>query len=104
MPRPGRTTARGYGWDHQQAAARLKADMRDGQPCARCGQPMYRAQLHRIDADHRSRPRVLGGTLPDALAHSRCNRRHGAQLGNHLRGARRRTAGRQAPTRDLPQW
>lgn len=103
MPRPGTTTARGYGWAHQQEAARLKREMRDGQPCARCGRPMYRSQLRRIHADHHSRPRVLGGTLPDALSHDTCNLRHGARLGNALRGRRRR-GGHPAPRQPLPRW
>lgn len=76
MPRHGTTTQRGYGPEHQAAARKLKAAMRDGDPCCRCGQPMYRWQLtldrndiRGIDADHHELARALGGQLPDALAH-----------------------------------
>lgn len=100
MPRRGNTTQRGYGAPHNRKAAELKAGLRDGQPCCRCGGPMYRWQLALgandpggIDADHRARARVLGGALPDALAHRSCNRRAGAILGNKLRGQARHRAG-----------
>lgn len=106
MPRPGSATQRGYGAEHQAAARRLKADLRDGDPCCRCGGPMYRWQLdldrhdiRGIDADHHGQARVLGGAVPDALAHRRCNRRAGAVLGNRLRGRRPRPA-----RRSLPAW
>jgi hypothetical protein len=107
MPRPGTTAERGYGAEHAAEARRLKAAMRDGDPCCRCGGPMYRWQLKLdrndidgIDADHHGQARALGGRLPDALAHRRCNRRAGARLGNRLRGAARRP--RRA--RELPEW
>lgn len=106
MPRRGTTTERGYDGEHQRAARRLKAELVDGDPCCRCGGPMYRAQLDvdrndidGIDADHFERARALGGALPDALAHRRCNRRAGAVLGNQMRGA----TGRRARPR-LRQW
>lgn len=83
MPRPGGTTARGYGHDHQRMRARLLRDMSDGDPCCRCGEPMYREQD--LDADHYSQPRAFGGELPDALAHRSCNRSHGASMGNRMR-------------------
>lgn len=109
MPRPGSTAERGYGPEHQAEARRLKAALRDGDPCCRCGRPMYRWQLavdrndiRGIDADHRRKARALGGGLPDALAHRRCNRQAGARLGNRLRGLARR------PLRVLsshpPEW
>lgn len=97
MPRPGTARQRGYDAAHDRAARRLKAAMRDGDPCCRCHGPMYRWQLdlnrhdmRGIDADHFERARAMGGELPDALAHRRCNRSAGATLGNKLRGARRR--------------
>lgn len=103
-----------YGAEHRAAARRLKAAMRDGDPCCRCGQPMWRWQLaldrhdiRGIDADHYRQARAHGGHLPDALAHRRCNRSAGATLGNRLRGARRRgqRVGPPAqPARELPQW
>jgi hypothetical protein len=108
MPRHGNTAARGYDARHQATARALKAALRDGDPCCRCAGAMYRWQLaldrndpNGIDADHYSLERALGGDLPDALAHRRCNRSAGATLGNHLRGRARR-----APTQPypLPEW
>jgi len=105
MPRPGTTTQRGYGTDHDREARRLKAEMRDGDACCRCGGPMWRWQLELgrhdirgIDADHYSQARAQGGALPDALAHRRCNRRAGAQLGNRMRGQGR------AARKPLREW
>lgn len=102
MPRPGSSTDRGYGHAHRKRTAELKQQMTDGQPCARCGKPMWRSQLNQIHGDHVGRARVLGGILPDALSHARCNTSHGAKLGNRLRGARRRVTG--TTRRALPQW
>lgn len=93
MPRPGSGSAR-YGHAHRRQVAWLKSRMRDGDPCCRCGRPMYRGQA--LDGDHHQTPLAFGGVLPDALAHASCNRRAGAILGNRLRGARRRGARRQA--------
>lgn len=109
MPRHGSTQHRGYGAAHQRRARELKAAMHDGDPCCRCGAPMWRWQLtvsrndiRGIDADHHKQARALGGGLPDALAHRRCNRSAGASLGNRLRGQRRpRRAARPA---ELPEW
>lgn len=111
MPRPGNTTERGYGHAHRTRAAQLKADMRDGQPCARGGEPMYRWQLglprghpRSIHADHHGTPRALGGDLPDALTCAHHNQQHGARLGNHLRGlARRRGRSGGATRRGTPR-
>lgn len=103
MPRPGSAAQRGYGAEHAKRRAQLAADLVDGDPCCRCGQAMYRWQLdvarndmRGLDADHYMQARALGGGLPDALAHRRCNRSAGATLGNRLRGARVK------PT--LPVW
>jgi hypothetical protein len=76
----------GLGSAHEAARIALLAAMRDGDPCARCGQPMHLAD--ELDADHVSTPRALGDprALPDALSHASCNRRHGARLGLALRG------------------
>lgn len=72
---------------HQRARRRLLAKLRDGDPCCRCHQPMYRAQAADLDADHYTRPAVLNpGAEPDALSHKSCNRRHGALLRLHLAG------------------
>ena len=108
MPRRGTTSERGYDHRHKAAARRLKAELVDGDPCCRCGGPMYRWQLdvgrndmRGLDADHHAQARVLGGDLPDALCHRRCNRSAGATLGNQLRGRARRPT---PPPPRLKQW
>jgi hypothetical protein len=117
VPRPGTTTQRGYGAAHAARARELKAAMRDGQPCGRGGEPMYRWQLdlprghpRSIHADHLGTPRALGGDLPDALTCAHHNQQHGARLGNRLRGAARRgrspgaPRGRGRTSGPLPAW
>lgn len=102
MPRPGGRNERGYNAAHRRRARQLKANMHDGDPCARCGGPMYRADLARIHADHVDTPLAEGGTLPDALSHGSCNERHGA----YLKAARARGVhgpGPRAPA-PLPTW
>lgn len=85
--RRGTTASRGYGADHQRAARRLKAELVDGDPCCRCGQPMYRQQLEvgrldlqGIDADHHD-TNARDDEPPDALSHRLCNRRAGGLKG-----------------------
>lgn len=104
MPRHGTSATRGYGHAHRTRTRQLKDAMRDGDPCCRCQRPMYRAELPHIDGDHHGRARILGGELPDALAHRSCNRSAGATLGNRLRGARRRAMRLTTSSRDLPRW
>lgn len=87
MPRPGSSTARGYNHAHRKQRTLLLKHMRDGDPCCRCGQPMFRTQA--LEADHLGQAVALGGQLPDALAHASCNRSAGARLGNQLRKLRR---------------
>lgn len=63
----GSTTARGYGWEHQQARAAAQAAFVEGSPCPRCEEPMLSTQP--LDLDHRDdRDGYLG------LAHRSCNR------------------------------
>jgi hypothetical protein len=66
----GRTVARGYGAEHRKLRAKLIAALVDGQPCARCGQPMWRAQARWLDLGHVDwdRRKYWG------LEHRRCNR------------------------------
>ncbi|SFO14354.1 Recombination endonuclease VII [Actinomadura madurae] len=71
----GDTTSRGYGWRHQQARRIALANMEPGQPCARCGQPMSRAEP--LDLDHTDDRAGYRG-----LAHRSCNRSAGAAKGN----------------------
>ena len=107
--RKGTTKQRGLSGHHQSHGKQLKANLRDGTPCWRCGFPMYRWQ--KLDRDHVT-PRALGGTDgPAVLAHARCNRSAGARLGNAMRGqAKAASRGRQlrpslpVPLRTSRQW
>jgi hypothetical protein len=76
------TTRKGLGWIHQQARKRALAAMPEGQPCARCGRPMYHAQ--QLDLDHFP-GRMFGGTQEMRLSHARCNRRAGGRIGGRIR-------------------
>lgn len=62
-----KSTERGYGWDHQKARQRFLAEMQEGDPCARCGDPMVTTEP--LDLDHNDdRTGYLG------LSHRSCNR------------------------------
>ena len=70
----GNTTARGYGAVHQRARKAALRAMRDGDPCARCGGPMFKSQaLHLDHTDDR--------TGYNGLVHARCNRLAAARKG-----------------------
>lgn len=70
----GSTAVRGYGQSHQIRRKYLIDHMTDGQPCGRCGLPMYRADAGNLDADH-SDPRALNpNSVADRLLHRGCNR------------------------------
>jgi len=89
----GTTTQRGLGYTHQAHKKKLLAALRPGQPCPRCGEPMWPHQP--LDRDHTT-PRALGGKdSRGVLSHAHCNRSAGARLGNRLRGLR----GQQQPRR-----
>jgi hypothetical protein len=78
----GTTAQRGLGAPHVADLKRLKAMHRDGDPCWRCGKPMYKWQA--LERDHII-DRALGGADgPAVLAHMECNRAAGARLGNKL--------------------
>lgn len=82
----------GLGADHAADKRRLLAALRDGDPCWRCGQPMYLWQ--NLDRGHII-SRALGGAGgPAALEHASCNRSAGARLGNVLRQQSGRPADR----------
>lgn len=86
MPRPGRTTTqRGYGYDHQQArtAALTHLASHPGQPCTRCGQPMYIDEAMYLDLDHTDDRTTYRG-----LAHRSCNRRAGQAVAQQRRRTR----------------
>ncbi len=69
---------------HKAERKRQLAAFTDGQPCPRCGQPMYRRQD--LDLGHVV-ARAIGGTLSDGtrLEHRRCNRQAGGRLLGQLR-------------------
>jgi hypothetical protein len=88
----GTTAQRGLGAPHVADKKRLKALLRDGDPCWRCGQPMYKWQA--LERDHVV-DRALGGAQgPAVLAHQSCNRSAGAKLGNQLQPRAILAAGR----------
>ena len=88
----GTTEQRGLGTVHRTDKDRLKTLLRGGEPCWRCGQPMYKWQ--ELDRDHIV-DRALGGTQgPAVLAHASCNRSAGATLGNQLQPRTITAAGR----------
>lgn len=87
--------ARGYPYSHRALRKKLLAEMRDGDPCGRCGLPMDKADPSKIDLGHADDLAVVGKTHNPVrrLEHSRCNRGAGAALGNRLRGQRRANRG-----------
>jgi hypothetical protein len=88
----GTTAQRGLGAEHQADRKRLLKQLRDGDPCWRCGQPMYKSQP--LDRDHVI-DRALGGAQgPAMLAHRWCNRAAGARLGNQMHSRTITAAGR----------
>lgn len=81
MPRvSGSAAQRGYGPAHQAERARRLRLWKPGDPCARCGQPMY-GPVSRIDLGH-DHANVNGGYL--GLEHAACNRADGAARGNRM--------------------
>ncbi|MEU5549217.1 hypothetical protein ABZ738_05560 [Micromonospora sp. NPDC047793] len=80
----GTTTQRGYGWAHQQARTRALHQLHDGQPCPRCGKPMYRSEAKLLDLDHTDDRRTYRG-----LAHRTCNRSAGQAIAQQRMRTRR---------------
>jgi hypothetical protein len=76
----GTTTERGYGHQHQAERKRRLARWRPGDPCARCGRPMYGPPAL-IDLGH-----TTDRTAYTGLEHRHCNRGEGARRGNRMRG------------------
>src|SRR6266702_1480996 len=63
-----------YGYDHVLLRRELLAELQDGDPCARCGESMFRTQtLHLDHTDDRT------GYL--GLSHAECNIRAASRLG-----------------------
>lgn len=84
MPKPGQTTARGYGWAHQKARASWRPVVdAGGVVCARCGRPI--APGSPWDLGHTADRQAYTG--PE---HMRCNRQDGGRRGNRVRWAARR--------------
>lgn len=79
MPRPGSTTARGYGFDHRRLRLAL-LPYAYGQPCPRCDKVMLPGQA--LDLGHTDDRSAYTG-----IEHARCNRQAGAVKGH----TRRRT-------------
>jgi hypothetical protein len=86
-----------YGAAHRTARQRALDAMTDGEPCWRCGRPMFRyppsralAWMARLDYDH-VRAVMFTGAPGGAcrLAHARCNRAAGARLTTAIRRAKR---------------
>ncbi|MGZ4560252.1 MAG: hypothetical protein ACXVXJ_04655 [Mycobacteriaceae bacterium] len=75
------TAARGYGTAHVQARKAALARLRDGDPCVRCGGPMYHGQVLHLDHDDHDRTKYLG------LAHARCNTAAGGRASGRARRA-----------------
>lgn len=103
----GTTTQRGLGAPHQADIRRLRATLQDGEPCWRCGQPMYHWQA--LDRDHLTARALGGANGPAVLAHASCNRSAGARLGNRMRGSRKAATAAARPPATTPlrtsrQW
>jgi hypothetical protein len=78
MPRVANTSARDYGFPHQQLRRMLLANWQPGDKCAICGLPMWSRWAfnaktgNRVRAIDLAHDRVNGGYL--GLSHRRCNR------------------------------
>ena len=107
-----KTTEKGLGWHHQQAAQALKRKHKDGSPCDWCGRPRWLEPTRNWDydpqkptrgngvlqADHSgmSRSEALRRGVPvpppDRLLHAECNRQRGAGGNDHLAATNRQSA------------
>jgi hypothetical protein len=90
--RKANTTARGLGWRHQQAVARLKDHHRDGTRCWWCDKPMYLEAVRNWDGralagDHSVPRSQMAGSLADRLLHATCNEQRGDGRHDHERPA-----------------
>ena len=108
MPRyQGKTSERGYGSGHQALRNRLLAAWKPGQPCARCGQPMwqrwtldsYGRRVSAIDLGHADDRRSYTG-----LEHRACNRRDGQRKTTAINRARGGLTPRQVAAVRARQW
>lgn len=74
MPKPGSTSARGYGADHQRLRKRL-LPLAYGTTCWRCGETMWPWQV--LDLGH-----TEDRTAYTGIEHASCNRAAGARKGH----------------------
>ena|SRR5215471_933994 len=86
---PGYTTTHGWGSVHQKLAAAALAVWQPGDPCTRCGLPMW--QRWTITPTGRKVSAIHLGHTDDrtgyrGLEHARCNVSDGATRGNLARG------------------
>lgn len=72
-------SARGYGYAHQKLRAALLARWQPGDPCTRCGQPMW-GPPRSIHLGHTDDKLAYRG-----LEHAHCNTSDGASRGNAQR-------------------
>lgn len=84
MPKPGGTTARGYGSAHQRTRRTMAATFTPGQPCARCGKPIHSLDDADLGHDDHDRTRYRG------MEHVKCNRGAGARTANKRQASWRR--------------
>ena len=103
----GKTTERGYGAQHQATLKRERAAFRAGQPCARCGQPIW--SLWMLDASGRRVSAVDLGHNDGrdgyiGLEHRRCNRRDGQRKTTAILRARGGPTPRQVAAIRMRQW
>ena len=73
--------------DHQKVRRALLRALRDGDPCARCGGPMFVAQAKWLDVDEFP-GRMYGGPQLRKLSHRFCNRQAGGRAAAAARRAR----------------
>jgi len=99
----GTTTQRGLGYAHQKTRKQAIAALRDGDPCARCGQPMYRSQSRLLDLDDFP-GRAYGGPQVKRLSHRSCNRRAGQQITAAINRSRGGLTPKQMQAIRMKQW
>lgn len=85
---PGYTTAHGWGSSHQKLLKAALAAWQPGDPCTKCGRPMW--QRWRITPTGRRVSAIHLGHTDDrtgyeGLQHDRCNTSDGASRGNRAR-------------------
>jgi hypothetical protein len=103
----GKTSERGYGSSHQALRSRLLAAWKPGQPCARCGQPMW--HRWKLDASGRRVTALHLGHTDDrrgytGLEHDTCNLRDGQAKTAAVNRARGTLTPRQIAAIRYRQW